>query len=185
MTLTMQRLVFSPMVEVLVVSLHLRKHQLGPLHMVWREYCHARRKTSLEICTFTKLGIAANETFLIEGILNTRNPPLEVTEHNKHIPCGLEMKCVDGKQLSHEVQKMYLCCCTCHQLEDLFLQQSQQNLSALMLLHWLVVTYHSHLQWLNLFFQCHQHVCILKNQLGIQAQVDFLKVSSLNFTRLL
>jgi len=41
----------------------------------------------------------ANDVFLIEGILNTMNPPCKVSKHNKHIPCGPEMKSVDEKQV--------------------------------------------------------------------------------------
>jgi len=57
----------------------------------------------LENYTLKELGEAANDAYLIEGILNSKNPPCEVLEHNKHIPCGSEMNFVDGKQVLHGV----------------------------------------------------------------------------------
>ena len=79
---------------------HLEKHRYGPLLTDWRG-CHCWKKYRLENYTLKELGEAANDAYLIEGILNSKNPPCEVLEHNKHIPCGSEMNFVDGKQVSH------------------------------------------------------------------------------------
>ena len=70
--------------------------------MDWRGCC-PWKNYRLENCALKELGVAANDAYLIEGILNSKNPPCEVSEHNKHIPCGLDMKFVDGKQVSHDV----------------------------------------------------------------------------------
>ena len=39
-------------------------------------------------CSFKELGHVADNAFLIEGVLNLKNPPPEVNEWNKHIPCA-------------------------------------------------------------------------------------------------
>jgi len=40
--------------------------------------------------------MANDNDFLIKGNLNWKNPPKEVNERNKHIPCGPQMKYVEG-----------------------------------------------------------------------------------------
>jgi len=50
----------------------------------------------LEISSFEELGLAADNAFLVEGILNVNNPPEEVNEWNKHIPHGSKMNYVTG-----------------------------------------------------------------------------------------
>jgi len=43
-----------------------------------------RKKYRLYPCTLKELGEATDDAFLIEGVLNLKNPPLEVNEWNKH-----------------------------------------------------------------------------------------------------
>jgi len=57
-----------------------------------------RKCYTLENSSFEELGLAADNAFLVEGILNVNNPPEEVNERNKHIPCGPKMNYVkEGK----------------------------------------------------------------------------------------
>jgi len=96
-----------------ILQLYLMEELLGVSH-TWKStgmgHCSwigegviVQKKYRLENCVFKELGEVADDVYLIEGILNTKNPPCEVSEHNKHIPCGLEMNFVDGKQVSHGV----------------------------------------------------------------------------------
>jgi len=45
----------------------------------------------LENSSFKELGIASDNAFLVEGIMNVKNPPEEINERNKHIPCSPKM----------------------------------------------------------------------------------------------
>jgi len=56
-----------------------------------------KKQYKLENCTFKELGEVADDAYLIKGLLNSKNPPSEVSEHNKHIPCRPEMKFLDCK----------------------------------------------------------------------------------------
>ncbi len=73
---------------------------------------------------FKELGEVANDAYLIEGILNTRNPPCKVSECDKHIPCGPEMKFVDGKQSLHCVVPILSVLLYVHSISRFFPQQS-------------------------------------------------------------
>ncbi len=53
-----------------------------------------------------ELGEAANDAFLIEGVLNLKNPPPEVNEWNKHILCGPEMNYWKGSDPAAKEQKI-------------------------------------------------------------------------------
>jgi len=62
-----------------------------------------RKRYNLEKSTFEELGVAADNAFLIEGIINVKNPPKEVNEQNKHIPCGPKMYYVKDSKGNSEV----------------------------------------------------------------------------------
>jgi len=47
-----------------------------------------QKQYTLENSSFKELGIASDNAFLVEGIMNVKNPPEEINERNKHIPCG-------------------------------------------------------------------------------------------------
>ena len=57
-------------------------------------------------CSFKELGEAADDAFIIEGVLNLINPPPEVNEWNKHIPCGPDMNYWKGTDPSAKEQKI-------------------------------------------------------------------------------
>jgi len=65
-----------------------------------------RKEYRLYPCTLEELGEATNDVFLIEGVLNLKNPPPEVNEWNKHIPCGPEMNYWKGSDLVAKEQKI-------------------------------------------------------------------------------
>jgi len=54
------------------------------------------KKYQLHPCTFQELAEAADDAFLIKGILNPKYSD-EVDEHNKHIPCGPKVNFMEGK----------------------------------------------------------------------------------------
>jgi len=55
-----------------------------------------KKKYQLLPCTFLEMAHAADNAFLIEGILNP-NYSGEVNERNKHIPCGPNVNLMEGK----------------------------------------------------------------------------------------
>jgi len=57
----------------------------------------------LENSSFKELGIASDNAFLVEGIMNVKNPPEEINERNKHIPCGPKMNYVKDVKGDSEV----------------------------------------------------------------------------------
>jgi len=65
-----------------------------------------RKEYRLYPCTLEELGEATNDAFLIEGVLNLKNPPPEVNEWNKHIPCGPEMNYWKGSDPMAKEQKI-------------------------------------------------------------------------------
>jgi len=78
---------------------------------VWAiAYCLERvmswKKYYLQNCTFLELGMAADDAFFIEGYLNTTNPPQEVNKHDKHVPCGPDMKFLHAKHLANDIQSL-------------------------------------------------------------------------------
>jgi len=63
-----------------------------------------RKQYILDISSFQELGCTANDAFLIEGILNVKDPPEEINERNKHIPCGPQMNYVKEVKGDSEVE---------------------------------------------------------------------------------
>jgi len=55
----------------------------------------------LHPCTFQELAQAADDAFLIEGILNP-NYSCEVDKCNKHIPCGPKVNFMEGKDAAEK-----------------------------------------------------------------------------------
>jgi len=45
-----------------------------------------KKKYSLDNHTLAELGQGADHAFLVEGFLNTKNPPQDITERYSHIP---------------------------------------------------------------------------------------------------
>jgi len=63
-----------------------------------------RKRYTLVHSSFEELGLASDHAFLVEGIMNVKNTPEEISERNKHIPCGPKMNYVkDVKGDSDEV----------------------------------------------------------------------------------
>jgi len=88
------------------------KHLFGLLHIVWREL-YLKKKLCFGKSSFKRLVQAADDAFLIEGILNLKNPPKEVNEQNKNILCGLQMKYVKGGK--DDSDDVHMSSCICHQ----------------------------------------------------------------------
>jgi len=63
-----------------------------------------QKRYTLDTSSFEELGRAANDAFLIEGILNVKNPPEEINERNKHIPCGPKMNYVKEVKSDFKVE---------------------------------------------------------------------------------
>jgi len=59
------------------------------------------KKYQLHPCTFQELAEAADDAFLIKGILNPKYSD-EVDEHNKHIPCGPKVNFMEGKDAAEK-----------------------------------------------------------------------------------
>jgi len=59
------------------------------------------KKYQLRHCTFKEMAQAADDAFLIEGILNP-NYSGEVNERNKHIPCGPNVNFMEGKDAAEK-----------------------------------------------------------------------------------
>jgi len=56
----------------------------------------------LETTTIQSLGVAADDAFLIEGPLNIKYLPEDITDENKHLPVGPEMQYImDDANVNH------------------------------------------------------------------------------------
>jgi len=85
---------------------HLAKTLVWAIAHCVEQLTSVRKKYRLYPCTLKELGEAADDAFLIEGVLNLKNPPPEVNEWNKHIPCGPEMNYWKGCNPAAKEQKI-------------------------------------------------------------------------------
>ena len=59
------------------------------------------KKYRLHPCTFQELAKAADDAFLIKGIVNLKYSA-EVNERNKHIPCGPQVNFMEGQDATEK-----------------------------------------------------------------------------------